>query len=79
MGGLRLLTTWASTRLNYTFPESLPEGKRIEVRRSGIEPLSIDRAADIQIGPKRTARAAAALGLGINEFAARLGLTGPSP
>ena len=76
VGGLRLLPTVGFNMLNDTFPQLLPEGKRIE------SPLiwessrfSIDRAADIQIGPKRISRAVAELGLGMNEFAARLGLS----
>ena len=76
VGGLRLLPTTGFNMLNDTFPQLLPEGKRIE------SPLiwessrfSIDRAADIQIGPKRISRAVAELGLGMNEFAARLGLS----
>jgi len=76
VGGLRLLPTMGFNMLNDTFPQLLPRGKRIE------SPLiwessrfSIDRAADIEIGPKRISRAVAELGLGMNEFAARLGLS----
>ena len=76
VGGLRLLPTTGFNMLNDTFPQLLPEGKRIE------SPLiwessrfSIDRAADSQIGPKRISRAIAELGIGMNEFGARLGLS----
>jgi N-acyl-L-homoserine lactone synthetase len=76
VGGLRLLPTMGFNMLNDTFPQLLPEGKRIE------SPLiwessrfSIDRAADSQIGPKRISRAIAELGIGMNEFGARLGLS----
>ncbi len=76
VGGLRLLPTLGFNMLNDTFPQLLPEGKRIE------SPLiwessrfSIDRAVDIQIGPKRISRAVAELGLGMNEVGVRLGLT----
>jgi acyl homoserine lactone synthase len=76
VGGLRLLPTMGFNMLNDTFPQLLPEGKRIE------SPLiwessrfSIDRAADSQIGPKRISRAVAELGIGMNEFGARLGLS----
>src|SRR5271155_4223415 len=73
VGGLRLLPTMGFNMRNDTFPQLLPEGKRIE------SPLiwessrfSIDPAADIQIGPKRISRAIAELGLGMNEIGARL-------
>ena len=76
VGGLRLLPTMGFNMLNDTFPQLLPEGKRIE------SPLiwessrfSIDPAADIQIGPKRISRAIAELGIGMNEVGARLGLS----
>jgi acyl homoserine lactone synthase len=76
IGGLRLLPTLGFNMLNDTFPQLLPEGKRIE------SPLiwessrfSIDRDLDTQIGPRRISRAVAELGLGMNEFGARLGLT----
>ena len=76
VGGLRLLPTMGFNMLNDTFPQLLPEGKRIE------SPLiwessrfSIDRAADSQIGPKRISRAVAELGIGMSEFGARLGLS----
>jgi acyl homoserine lactone synthase len=76
VGGLRLLPTMGFNMVNDTFPQLLPEGKRIE------SPLiwessrfSIDRAADIQIGPKRISRTIAELGLGMNEIGVRLGLS----
>ena len=76
VGGLRLLPTTGFNMLNDTFPQLLPEGKRIE------SPLiwessrfSIDRAADIQIGRKRISRTIAELGLGMNEIGVRLGLS----
>ena len=80
VGGLRLLPTMGFNMLNDTFPQLLPEGKRIE------SPLiwessrfSIDRAADIQIGPKRISRAIAELGLGMNEFGLVSGSARSSP
>ena len=76
VGGLRLLPTMGFNMLNDTFPELLPEGKRIE------SPLiwessrfCIDCDIDIQIGPKRMNRAHAELGLGMNEIGARIGLS----
>ena len=76
VGGLRMLPTMGFNMLNDTFPQLLPEGKRIE------SPLiwessrfSIDPAADIQIGPRRISRAIAELGIGMNEVGARLGLS----
>ena len=76
VGGLRLLPTMGFNMLNDTFPQLLPEGKRIEspsIWESSR--FSIDRAADSQIGPKRISRAIAELGIGMNEFGARLGLS----
>ena len=76
VGGLRLLPTTGFNMLNDTFPQLLPEGKRIE------SPLiwessrfSIDPAADVRIGPKQISRAIAELGLGMNEIGARIGLS----
>jgi N-acyl-L-homoserine lactone synthetase len=76
VGGLRLLPTMGFNMLNDTFPELLPEGKRIE------SPLiwessrfCIDSDIDIQIGPKRIHRAIAELGLGLNEIGASIGLS----
>src|ERR1700733_265815 len=76
VGGLRLLPTTGFNMLNDTFPQLLPEGKRIEspsIWESSR--FSIDRAADSQIGPKRISRAIAELGIGMSEFGARLGLS----
>jgi acyl homoserine lactone synthase len=76
VAGLRLLPTMGFNMLNDTFPELLPEAKRIE------SPLiweasrfCIDSEMDIQIGPKRIHRAIAELGLGVNELAMRIGLS----
>jgi acyl homoserine lactone synthase len=76
VGGLRLLPTMGFNMVNDTFPQLLPDGKRIE------SPLiwessrfSIERAADSQIGPKRISRGIAELGLGMNEIGVRLGLS----
>ena len=76
VGGLRLLPTTGFNMLNDTFPQLLPDGKRIE------SPLiweasrfSIDRDLDSQVGPRRISRAVAELGLGMNEIGARIGLS----
>jgi acyl homoserine lactone synthase len=76
VGGLRLLPTMGFNMLNDTFPELLPEGKRIE------SPLiwessrfCIDSDIDVQIGPKRIHQAIAELGLGMNEIGAKIGLS----
>jgi N-acyl-L-homoserine lactone synthetase len=76
MGGVRLLPSMGFTMLNDTFPQLLPDGKRIEsslIWESSR--FSIDRAADVRIGPKRISRGIAELGLGMNEIGARLGLS----
>ena len=76
VGGLRLLPTMGFNMLNDTFPELLPEGKRIESPSIWeASRFCIDREADIQIGPKRIHQAIAELGLGMNEIGARIGLT----
>jgi acyl homoserine lactone synthase len=76
VGGLRLLPTMGFNMLNDTFPELLPEGKRIE------SPLiwessrfCVDLDIDVRVGPKKMSRAVAELGLGLNEIGVEVGLT----
>jgi acyl homoserine lactone synthase len=76
IGGLRLLPTMGFNMLNDTFPELLPEGKRIE------HPLiwessrfAVDHRADVPVGPSGMGRATAELGLAMNEIGKHVGLT----
>ena len=76
IGGLRLLPTTGFNMLNDTFPELLPEGKRIESSRIWeASRFAVDHHADVPIGPKGISRATAELGLAMNEIGAQVGLT----
>ncbi len=76
LGGVRLLPTMGFNMLNDTFPQLLPEGKRVE------SPLiwessrfAVDLDADHKVGPRGISRATAELILGMNEVGRSIGLT----
>jgi N-acyl-L-homoserine lactone synthetase len=76
VGGLRLLPTMGFTMINDTFSVLLPNSNRVE------SPLiwessrfSVDHEADVVIGKKGLSRAAAELGLAMNEIGIQTGLT----
>lgn len=76
IGGVRLLPTTGFNMLNDTFPQLLPEGKRVE------SPLiwessrfAVDLDADHKVGPRGISRATAELILGMNEVGKLVGLS----
>ena len=75
-GSLRLLPTLGPNMLDDTFPILL-DGEP-EIRSASIwesSRFSVDHEADIPIGPNGMSRAAAELGLAMNQIGMRLGLT----
>lgn len=76
VGTLRLLPTMGFTMINDVFSNLLPDGTPIQ------SPLiwessrfAVDHEADVPIGPNGMSRAAAELGLAMNEIGMRLGLS----
>ncbi len=75
-GGLRLLPTTGFNMLNDTFPQLLPEGKRVE------SPLIwessrfvVDLETNHVLGPKGISQTTAEIVLGLNEVAKSIGLS----